>query len=227
MRAAMNWALENEHYACALRIATGLWRFWWTHGYWREGIHWLEHGLAGPEPSTGAVRAKALTRMGWMLHKVGDTPRAITSLQEAVTLWRQVDDRVGLALALSNLGGVLISTDTSKAISMLEEALKIRQSLNDQLGVDATLMNLGLAVQKQGNSERAIELFTESLRLARAVKDNYSMGVTLVNLGDAQTNQGHYDLASAVKVALLSSWVSSNTHWSFYLNPAACQQNWK
>ena len=195
LRAAMDWALEKSQYACELRIATGMWRFWWTHGYWHEGIHWLELGLAGSEPSAGAVRAKALTRMGWMLNKLGDASRSIASLQEGVALWRQIDDQAGLALALSNLGGVLVSYDSAKAITILEEALKIRRGLSDQPGVYATMMNLGNAFNQQGQTNRAIELFTESLKQARAVNDDYSMGVTLINLGDSYTSNGSYEPA--------------------------------
>ena len=195
MRAAMSWALENGQYACELRIATGLWRFWWTHSYWREGIHWLELGLAGSEPRTGAVRAKALTRMGWMLNKLGDATRSIASLQEGAVLWRQIDDQAGLALTLSNLGGVLVSYDSAKAIAILEEALKIRRELNGQPGIYATMMNLGNAFNQQGQTNRAIELFTESLKQARAVNDDYSIGVTLINLGDSYTSNGSYEPA--------------------------------
>jgi len=195
LRAAMSWALEYKHYSCELRIATGLWRFWWTHGYWREGIQWLEQGLAAQETNAGAVRARALTRMGWILYKVGNSTRGIASLQEAVILWRQIDDQAGLASALSNLGGILLAHDFDRATDMLEEALSIRRRLGDQHGIHATLMNLGLAMLRQGNTEKAVELYTESLRLARTVKDEYSMGITLVNLGDALASLGNYELS--------------------------------
>lgn len=197
LRAAMDWCLENKQYTCELRLATSMWRFWWTHGYWREGIRRLELGLAGPEPSAGAIRARAFTRMGWMMNKVGENSRSVASLQEAVTLWRQINDQTGLALALSNLGGVLVPFDHDKAVGVLEEALKIRQGLTGQPGLYATMMNLGIALASQGENKRANELFTESLRLARLVNDDYSMGITLINLGDAYTNDGDYSAAEA------------------------------
>jgi predicted ATPase len=197
MRTAMDWALARKLYTCELHIATGMWRFWWTHGYWREGIHWIELGLAGDGSVPGEVRAKALTRMGWMLNKVGYATRGIESLKEAVALWRELGDQAGLALALSNLGGVMVTYDSSQAITILEEALKIRKGLSKQPGVYATMMNLGIALVKEGQEERAIELFVESLVRAREVNDDYSKGVTLINLGDAYTNRGNYEGAEA------------------------------
>lgn len=197
MRAAMDWALENKQFTCVLRIATGLWRFWWTHGYWREGIRWMEKGLAGLENSDIAIRAKALTRMGWMLDKVGDSPRGLASLEESISLWRQTDNKAGLALALSNLGGIMTRHDLDKSIIMLKEALKIRQGLDHQPGVYATMMNLALALSCQGKNDEAIELYKESLQRARLVHDNYSMGVTLVNLGDLFTDNANFEPAEA------------------------------
>jgi predicted ATPase len=197
MRMAMDSALDRHQYACELRIATGLWRFWWTHGYWREGIHWIELGLAGESGVPGEVRAKALTRMGWMLNKVGYSTRGIESLKEAVALWRTLSNPEGLALALSNLGGVMVNTDSSQAITILEEALKIRRGLIKQPGVYATMMNLGIALVKEGQEERAIDLFVESLVQAREVNDDYSKGITLINLGDVYTNRGNYEDAEA------------------------------
>jgi predicted ATPase len=197
MRSAMEWALDNKHYACELSIATGLWRFWWIHGYWREGIRWIELGLKGNGSVPGEVRAKALVRMGWMLNKVGYTNRGIETLKEAVALWRKLGDQAGLGLALSNLGGVMVNSDSSQAITFLEEALKIRQGLSSQPGVYATMMNLGIALVKEGQDERAIELFVEALVRAREVNDDYSKGVTLINLGDAYTNKGNYEDAQS------------------------------
>jgi len=130
--------------------------------------------------------------MGWMLNKVGENPRSIASLQEAIALWRQIDDQTGLALALSNLGGVLVPYDHDKAIAVLEEALKIRKGLAGQPGLYATMMNLGNSLTQRGENKRAIELFTESLKMAREVKDDYSMGITLINLGDVYTSDRDY-----------------------------------
>ncbi len=195
LRSAMSWALEKSQFKCELRIATGLWRFWWTHGYLREGIQWLKKGLAGIGPNANEVRARALTRLGWMMNKVGDATNGLENLQEAVLMWRQIGNQSGLAQALSNLGGITLPHDTAQATVMLEEALAIRRKLSDKHGVHATLMNLGLAMYWQGNTRRMIELFNESLEIARELKDTYSMGVTLLNLGDAYMYRGEYQQA--------------------------------
>ncbi len=195
MRAAMSWALENGRYACELRIATGLWRFWWTHGRLREGVGWLQQGLASLAPGEDEVRAKALTRLGWMVNKIGDPLNSLEILQQAVELWRQINNPAGLAQALSNLGGIMLPHDTSQATTLLEEALQIRREINDRRGTHATLMNLGLAMFWQGNIPRMIDLFKESLAMSKEVKDDYSTGVTLINLGDAYANLGEYQQA--------------------------------
>ncbi len=197
-RAAMSWALTQRQHAFVLRIASALWRFWWTHGYWREGRQWLEQGLAGTESIPDALRAKALTRMAWMSHKLGDNPHAIASLQAALTLWRLIDDQAGIALALSNLGGlVLTQGDYAGATAMLEEALQLRRALGDHRRTCATLNNLGTVAYGLGDNGRAIELYGEALALARAAEDENSMGISLGNLASALTEQGSYAQAEA------------------------------
>ncbi len=196
LRSAMDWALRQEQNELVVRMATALWLFWETRGYWREGLQWLEKGLAGPGAIPDRVRAKALTRAGWLTHDLGDYPRAIAMLEESLALCRLTGDQAGLALTLSNLGSVVMQqADYPRATAMLEEALSLRRRLDDQTGTIATLLNLGLAAFNQGLSQRAVELYTESLSLARAADDEDHVVIILNNLGNVYNSQGDYDRA--------------------------------
>jgi tetratricopeptide (TPR) repeat protein len=175
-----------------------LWMFWWTRGYRREGLQWLEKGLAGTGSVTHAVRAKALNRAGFLTRDLGDYARAVVMLEESLALWRQIDDQAGIALSLDKLGTtVMRQGDYAGATAMLEEALKLRRQLGDQHGTYATLNNLGLAASWQGHNQRAIELYSESLALARAADDDHTLGIILTNLGEVYAHQGDCERAEA------------------------------
>jgi tetratricopeptide (TPR) repeat protein len=198
LRVVMRRSLAQGHIEAMLRISAALWRYWWTQGYWREGLGWLDAGLARSDPAPPTVRAKALNRAGWLKRELGDYRQAVVILQDSLALWRQIGDSAGIALTLSNLGiTVMRLGDYSEATRQLEEALDLRRQFGDQRGIRVTLMNLGLVAFEQGNNERAVELYAESLALARLAKDEHSVGIALTNLGEAYMNQGAYDRAEA------------------------------
>lgn len=49
MRAALTWAIEQQHTAQAQQLGTAMARFWWIRGHQQEGRVWLQTALALPE----------------------------------------------------------------------------------------------------------------------------------------------------------------------------------
>jgi len=198
LRAAMSWTLDQGHNELALRIAMALAIFWWTRGHRREGLQWLEKGLAGTGSISESVRAKALNRAGFLTRDLGDYDRAVEMLLESLALWWEIGDRAGIAFSLDKLGTtVMRQGDYRTATAMLEHALKLRRESGDRHGTYATLNNLGLVASWQGHDERAIELYSESQALARAAEDDHTLGIILTNLGEVYAHQGHCDRAEA------------------------------
>jgi non-specific serine/threonine protein kinase len=46
IRAALAWALEQQHIEAGMRIGTALYPFWQTRAYIREGYTWYERFLS-------------------------------------------------------------------------------------------------------------------------------------------------------------------------------------
>jgi tetratricopeptide (TPR) repeat protein len=198
LRAAMAWTLDQGESELTLRIAMALWIFWWTRGYRREGLQWLERGLAGSGSISEAVRAKALNRAGFLTRDLGDYDRAVDMLLESLALWWEIGDQTGIAFSLDKLGTtVMRQGDFATATAMLEQALKLRRQSGDQHGTYATLNNLGLAASWRGHDERAVELYSESAALARAAGDDHTLGIILTNLGEVYAHQGDWGQAEA------------------------------
>jgi predicted ATPase len=198
LRAAMSWTLDQGQNELALRIAMALAIFWWTRGYRREGLQWLERGLAGAGSIPEAVKAKALNRAGFLTRDLGDYDRAVEMLLESLALWWEIGDQAGIAFSLDKLGTtVMRQGDYRTAAAMLEQALKLRRQLGDRHGTYATLNNLGLVASWQGHDGRAIELYSESQALARAAEDDHTLGIILTNLGEVYAHQGHCEQAEA------------------------------
>jgi predicted ATPase/class 3 adenylate cyclase/Tfp pilus assembly protein PilF len=197
-RAAMSWSLEQGQTECALRIAMALWHCWETLGLWCEGLQWLERGLAGKGSIPDKVRAKALTRTGWLIRCMGDYTRAIPILQESLALSRKINDQASVARALANLSALVMRQgDYARATAMLEESLELQRHLGYQHGICAVLVNLGYSESEQGHHQRAIELFTEALALARTLGDDDYVGWILNNMGEVYAHQDDYNRAEA------------------------------
>jgi predicted ATPase/Tfp pilus assembly protein PilF len=196
LRAVMRRDLKKRKSEDALRIATALWRFWWIHGYWSEGVQWLKAGLAASDSIPVALKAKALTRSGWLHRYMGDFPQAIAVLQESVALWRQTTDYGGLSMALSNLAAsVLRQGDMARGMALAEEALDLSRQHGDWLGTSFSLEVLGHVASREGNTRKAIELHHEALALAQQESDDDHVANLLNSLGEEYLTEGNYERA--------------------------------
>ncbi len=198
-RAALQWLMEHAQIEAALRLATALWQFMEMRGHWSEGRQWLTAGLERATDVPIAVRAKAITRAAWLTRDLGDYARASAMLRESLELWRQIDDKAGIALTLSNLGSTLIRRGHyDEAAQMITESLALRRELNDPIGTAASLVNLGLVENERGNRAQAIAHYTESHAIARSIGDHDHMIKSLNNLGGVYTALGDYERAAAL-----------------------------
>src|SRR3981189_2605414 len=85
LRTALQWAVDTEDTALALRLAAALWFFWDMRGHLREGQQWLETALALPTTDDGSqLRPWALNASGWLaLVQHASYGPAIALLEEA------------------------------------------------------------------------------------------------------------------------------------------------
>jgi len=184
LRAALGWALEREG-ACpepaegadaelGLRLAAALGQFWFMRGHWTEARRWLERALEKSSETPAPVRAKGL----WMAGLWQENPeRAKPLLQESLALYRQVEDKRGIARALSGLGHV--ADDFGQATALHEQSLALLQELNDKSGISDVLLSLGVDAWRQGNYGRATRLLEQGLMLARETGNKWRIAHTL------------------------------------------------
>ena len=204
LRAALEWARDSHDAALAIELSGTLGRFWVTRGYHGEGHAWLEEALAmdggsGSGSGNGSddghnlapARAKALHRLATIDLELGDYPHAAARYEESLSLYREVKDERGTAIALNGLGGTArYEGDYSRAQALFEESLALLRTLGDRAAIPGRLMNLGQVVARQGDYARAEALFEESLGLSRAQGNTRAVVLTLESLGVVAFTQG-------------------------------------
>ena len=202
LRAALGWAQTAEsapdpallpaqlHWA-QLRMATALWRFWYTRGYLVEGRAWLENALASAQAAPAPLRARALYGASALVNRQGGQGRAAALAGESLTLARADGNRQGIADALNMLGNIASDQgDNAQAATYYEESLAVRRELDDTRGIIGALINLGELSRAQGDTAAAAELFEVGMAMARGAGYRRLQAIAANNLGLTAYAQG-------------------------------------
>jgi predicted ATPase/class 3 adenylate cyclase len=194
LRAALSWAVSEGRDDIAVRIAWGMWMFWWLHGYHQEGRRWMDSMLKMDLPDRS--RTIALTVAGNLAVVAGDHTSAQAYLPWAVGLARKVEDKVRLAVALHVLGlSLLNSLDLEASVECLTEALPMFTASGNQMMVSGIRTHLGTAALMQGDLDRADSETLEGLAVARRSGDPVSTYFALYNLGQVAMARGDFRTA--------------------------------
>ncbi|OYQ68043.1 hypothetical protein B9G53_00465 [Pseudanabaena sp. SR411] len=142
------------------------------------------------------AEASRLLNLGIQQFKISQFEAAIQSWQQALTIYREIKDRLGEGQSLGNLGIAYHSLGQyNKAIEFHLQRLAIAQEIKDRLGEGQSLGNLGVAYHSLSQYDKAIEFHLQGLAIAQEIKDRLGEGKSLGNLGNAYYSLGQYDKA--------------------------------
>jgi len=190
IRSVLNRTSKEEPEA-GLRLAAGLWRFWYLNGYWEEGQRWLAQMLTRQPASTDIIRAKAINRLAVIAVLQGDGVTAQKLATQALKVARESAGDCEAAFALNTMAIIAGEhCDFSAARALLKESLGIRRELGDQALTANTLNNLGILSFRQGEYDVARAFYEESLATFREVGDRHGMAMTLVNQAELANRTG-------------------------------------
>ncbi len=196
LRAAMTWDLERGDVESALRISWGIWIFWWF-GHIDEGAAWFASVRATGSQITTYQHAQALAGAGLMGFAGGDRRAAETVLQQALSLYREVGDRPGTALATGTLGHLSTgSGDLQQAELLLGESLRLYRDLGDDWYLAIMLNFRGCLSEARYEHARAAGEFAEALALSRQVGGSVPLLISLYNSGVTELARDDSDAAA-------------------------------
>jgi tetratricopeptide (TPR) repeat protein len=116
---------------------------------------------------------------------------------EQMTIYRQLGDRRGEAVALCNLGAALLDLGDTRAWDQLEEGLKLARAVGYRALQPYALICLSLLALRQGDSASALVHARMALNIAVDVQDPHREAVVLCRLGDAELAFGDHRAAAA------------------------------
>jgi predicted ATPase len=195
LRAALAWALRSDP-ELGVELASALQGFWFVDGSWVEGAHWFEEALAASDGLSPAARAKALGGASEFARFRHDHERAFALKQEALALYRRLDDRAALAALLKDLGETaMMLGDHVTAEKLVREALSIREDVGEAAGVGHALSGCGEVAMAQSRLGEAAAYFERAIACAHEADAEWGAAAATHSLGEAARRDGDAERA--------------------------------
>jgi len=200
IRTAMKWSIQAHQATMAHRLAAALFYFWYNRspfgGEWQEQ---LNKALSLPEGlERTSARAKALNAMGFFYWAdvIPVNPRR--ELDEALSIGRELGDKVIIARSLYNLG--LIESMEGRYVearSFFEQSLELfREPGFHNREYVLSLTFLGDVDFNQNDLESALLHYGQSISALRELKDRNFLAYVVRRMGQLKWYQGEYEKAA-------------------------------
>lgn len=154
---------------------------------------WLPQLTEMTDPDLGAQAYKYSANAHRLL---GRYDSALKAASEALTLWQQIDDRLGQGIALVIIGQIHgARADYKHALEYLERALALAQEIRDPRSEGVSLHNIGVIAYSVGNYDSAFDYYSRALTVFRELGDLEAEAAGLNSIGNVHRARGDYDAA--------------------------------
>ena len=135
--------------------------------------------------------AKTYKKLGDVYKSRVEFSEGLRSLNKALELFTQVDDRLEISHVLNNMGNIhWINSEYDFALEKYQEALKIQQELDSIRDIASTLSNIGSTYYIKGSHNSAIEYFNRSIELKKQIDDQPEIARTYNNMAVVYFQKG-------------------------------------
>lgn len=198
LRYALDAAAELPGQASkGLRLLTATQRFIEVRGLFKEAREGFTRLLTHPEAQgRDAIRAAALAAAGRLSWVADDVTECSGYHAEALSIFRELQDPGGSALALADLAFIAFEeSDLPRTRALLEEAAALSAPLADPR-LTARLQHVWAALAAgEGDFEKAFAIDQENYATYRAAGDTWQCIIVAWSVGINAACLGHYDLA--------------------------------
>jgi len=138
----------------------------------------------------------AMTDLGIVFTRIGETDRAVSLLEEALALVRPIGDRLLESDVLENLGLALLQAgEPQRSLDLLKPVLEYARTAGDRFAEKMAFFHLGLAYSAMRDFNRSREHLDHALAVARQFNDPQGEAELLWRLAVINAETGHNDQA--------------------------------
>ncbi|MEM8531229.1 MAG: tetratricopeptide repeat protein [Chloroflexota bacterium] len=222
IRLALTWAYTHALSALLARLCVALWRYWYVRGLWDEALTWHQRAITLEGALAPTLRAALLSGAGGLSLLYSDYVRSEEWLDEAIRLYRSLDDGAGMMRTLNRLGiAEWYQGRLAQARQLFEEGLAHSRRIDSPRDTANILGNLGCVVDEQGHYDQAMAFHQASLQIRRGLDDTYGTTADLLNLGKVALVQGDYLTAQTFLeegLACVRASAYDQEEWLFLVN---------
>jgi CHAT domain-containing protein len=132
------------------------------------------------------AEADRLLQQGLQQQSASQLEAAIQSLQQALTIYKEVQNRQGEGLALAFLGDTYaVMNENQKAIEFAQQALTLARETKNSGAEAIALDTLTRAYSSLGDAQKTVEFAQQALAVARQIKNKLVEVRALAFIGDA------------------------------------------
>lgn len=167
-----------------------------AHGPWKQAL--ILHWAALKAATSGKDRphmAEALRSIGGVQSRTGDIVQSQHMLGNALRIYRDLNDKRGIARVLIELGIAQRVAGDARSLDGFTEALGIYRELGELRGQAAALTELASVQWQQGPLPDAESNLAEALRIYRELRNQQGEAAALLYLGNVQAALGATEAA--------------------------------
>lgn len=141
---------------------------------------------------TRSAEAYLYNNISAVYRDLGKSKEALKFQENAIQLFKELNDKVGLASAYNNLGSYYSSVaQMSLALAYLNKGLEVYKELDDKEGLATAYNNIGDLYNKIGNEKEVIANYLKAYELIKQTNDKRSTGLILQNIGISYGETGN------------------------------------
>jgi len=165
-----------------LRLAGGIWRYWWVRGSAKEGVARIERALGAAGDTPSVARAQALRGAAGLAWVLGDFAKATTLAKAAIPVAVAVGSTWD-EMAANTVLGVVANVEGDRALARRHHRRSME--LAEEIGLEPIVqkLNLGTLALDDGDHPEALVMFEDVLAIHRRNENVEGIGTALLNLG--------------------------------------------
>jgi predicted ATPase/DNA-binding SARP family transcriptional activator len=204
LRSALAWFAAAGDVDSEVRVLDATWNFLTIRGHLSECRRLLEGAVERSAGARPATRALARIHCGACAFRQGDLVAARARTEEALGLFRELDDSNEIGRCIGTLGNIAVGEgDLDRAVALYEEAALLAEQAGNTSRLAQILANLGSIAGQRNDAETSARYAERAARIHRENGELDGLAVALHNLGRAQLSLGDLPEARASLVESL------------------------